>query len=390
MAKRLVVCLDGTWNTPDSARGPTNVVKLMRAVETAGQDGRPQVTFYDAGVGTSGGRISRAVAGAFGDGLDENVRDGYRFLANNYEDGDEIYVFGFSRGAFTARSLVGFISACGLLPKDRMAKLMRAWNVYRLPPDERKTSPDYQVIKRVSRFGVRITCLGVWDTVGSLGVPGEIFEFLNREHRFHDAELSDIVDAAFHAIAIDEKRGPFQPTLWQKDVDKDLGRQVVEQVWFAGVHGNVGGGVEDSRMSDLALRWMIDRVRAHSGLHFDEGYVDTLNDDDVTGEIYETRTLLYSWSKVHPFVRLIDQKEVERRFLQCLSERHNRPDAGKEFVNEMIHWSAAARFGERALQDGEMRVYEPENLKVALEAEVPVVSPDEQRRGPEPVVSAAE
>ena len=132
--KRLVVCLDGTWNEPDNGEKPTNVVKLMRAVRpsTRGPRGTtvPQVVFYDPGVGT-GGALDKITGGAFGEGLGENVRDGYRFLANNYEAADEIYLFGFSRGAFTARSLAGFIGRVGLASKARLDTLKVLWDYYR-------------------------------------------------------------------------------------------------------------------------------------------------------------------------------------------------------------------------------------------------------------------
>ena len=137
MTKRLVVCLDGTWNGPDQGRNPTNVVKIMEAIRPSDAAGTRQVTFYDAGVGADGGRIDRITDGFTGRGLDQNVRDGYRFLAHNWEPGDEIYLFGFSRGAFTARSLCGFLSACGLLERDAMQRLLEAWELYRVPKAQR-------------------------------------------------------------------------------------------------------------------------------------------------------------------------------------------------------------------------------------------------------------
>ena len=286
MTKRLVVCLDGTWNSPDQGKNPTNVVKIMEAVRPTDAMGTRQITFYDAGIGADAGRIDRIADGFTGRGLEQNVRDGYRFLAHNWEPGDEIYLFGFSRGAFTARSLCGFLSACGLLERHAMRRLLEAWELYRLPEEQRP--PDrLAALRAVSRCDVKVECIGVWDTVGALGVPGELLQAFNREHRFHDTELCDMVDCAFHAVAIDEKRGPFGPTLWQKPKGERLKQRAVEQVWFPGVHSNVGGSCADAGLSDLALHWMIRRVQAHTALAFDERYITAHVKPDPMAEIYE-------------------------------------------------------------------------------------------------------
>jgi len=281
--KRLVVCFDGTWNRPDDKGNSTNVVKIMRAIRDAAEDGTQQVTFYDKGVGT-GGPIDRFLGGATGRGVGENVRDGYRFLANNYVPGDEVYIFGFSRGAFTGRSLAGFIGACGLLDKHSMGELMRTWEFYRTPPHKR--SPTEQAeIQGLGQGEIRIKCVGVWDTVGALGMPVESLKWMNRgKYAFHDTTLGANIDCALHAMAIDEKRGPFAPTLWQGPEGGHRDRdQIVEQVWFSGVHSNVGGSYEDAGLSDLALDWMIKRVREHTPLEFDDDYVRDHIHGDAAG-----------------------------------------------------------------------------------------------------------
>jgi uncharacterized protein (DUF2235 family) len=244
------VCLDGTWNRPDDKLNATNVVKIMRAIRHSDDDGIQQIAFYDKGVGT-GGPIDKITGGAFGRGLDENVRDGYRFLANNYEPDDEIYIFGFSRGPYTARSLAGFIGACGLLNKHEMGRLMEAWEIY-LTPKAKRDGVRMGALHAEADTGVRIRCIGVWDTVGALGVPVERLKFMNRgKFQFHDTNLGAGVDCALHAIGIDEKRGPFAPTLWQTDTPNP--GQIIEQVWFAGVHSNIGGSCDDKGLSDLTL-----------------------------------------------------------------------------------------------------------------------------------------
>jgi uncharacterized protein (DUF2235 family) len=369
MAKRLVVCLDGTWNSPDNGC-PTNVAKIMLAIAPVDEQGTPQITFYDAGIGADGGRIDRLVDGVTGRGLEQNVRDGYRFLAHNWLPGDEIYLFGFSRGAFTARSLCGFLDLVGLLPKRELDRLEEAWALYRQPKARRDDAKRRELLA-LSR-PVRVRCLGVWDTVGSLGVPLETLKWANRKYQFHNAELSDLVDCAFQALAIDEKRGPFGPVLWQKKRGQEL-TQLVEQVWFPGVHSNVGGGWSDTSISDLALTWMIRRVQANSGLSFDEDYIARHIRPDPFGGIYESRTLPYTMSRICPFQRRLGQNAVETSGLQRLIERlgcyrlrTNRPHEGCEFVNEMIHWSALERFGQMAPEDGRLRRYQPANLQAAI------------------------
>ncbi len=370
MNKRLVVCLDGTWNTPDDKLRSTNVVKIMRAILHTSEEGTKQITFYDKGVGT-GGPIDRLEGGAFGRGLDDNVRDGYRFLANNYEPGDEVYIFGFSRGAFTARSLAGFIGACGLLTKTTMGKLMKAWAFYRTPKHERDKE-EKEAIHALARTDVRITCIGVWDTVGALGIPVKRLKWMNRgNYQFHDTTLGANIDCALHAVAIDEKRGPFAPTLWQT-TDRNE-KPVVEQVWFAGVHSNIGGSYDDAGLSDLALDWMIKRVRKYTRLALDNDYVLNQVHGDPLGTMYESRSSLYSVSRALPYQRVLGgQDHWVRRFLP----RFNRPEPGTAFVNEMIHQSALDRFGQSVpVQDGDKRweeKYQPENL-AAAQGTLPVV-----------------
>lgn len=377
MKKRLIVCFDGTWKTPDNGPNPTNVVKIMRAIRTADGD-VPQIKFYETGVGT-GGPLNKFVGGAFGRGLVRNIHDGYRFLANNFVLGDEIYVFGFSRGAYTARSLGGFMGAVGLLKRQEMERLPDAWDLYKTKPHERDEAKTRE-LRALGHDKVRITCLGVWDTVGALGVPGETLQWVNHgDHEFHDTELGGNVDHAFHAVAIDEKRGPFAPTLWQTPVPETV--QTVEQVWFPGVHSNIGGSYEDSGLSDLALEWMIGRVRAKTDLAFDDAYLGdgkTLRPDH-RGQIYESRGGLYAISKRLPYLRLIDQCEVPRAWWRRFVSRTNRPRPGQEFANEALHWSAQDRFGQIAKFDGRDEVYRPETLGAALDKGVPVVGRD---RGP--------
>ncbi len=368
MGKRLIVCLDGTWNTPDDKKNATNVVKIMRAIRSADDAGTKQVVFYDKGVGT-GGPIDRVRGGAFGGGLGDNVKDGYRFLANNYEPDDEIYLFGFSRGAFTARCLAGFIGACGLLNKHSMGRLPAAWEHYRT----RNRQPGgMQDIARHTEVPIR--CVGVWDTVGALGVPVERLKWMNRgKFAFFDTTLGPRIDCALHALAIDEQRGPFAPTLWQTPARDD---QVVEQVWFAGVHSNIGGSYDDPGLSDIALDWMIKRVDKHTPLSFDPAYIADKIHGDPLGTMYESRSAMYAVSRGLPYQRVIGGRDAwVRRFMR----RSNKPDPGQSFVNEALHRSVLDRFGRDApfQAGGETRTvrYEPQNVAAAKDA-VPIVGYD--------------
>ncbi|MFW6300369.1 MAG: DUF2235 domain-containing protein, partial [Oceanicaulis sp.] len=288
--KRLVICCDGTWNELDyRARPVTNVVKLAQSVRFRDQKGVPQIVFYDEGVGTLEGE--GAQGGGFGDGLIQNIMDGYTFLAFNYDPGDEIYIFGFSRGAYTARSLAGMIRNCGIVRRDCIGKAADALRLYKdktIKPSDTasiefrratnpsnwwinaKEEPDLAAAHPDKRLAV--SYLGVWDTVGQLGVPGVFNALARREEDegFHDLQLSSFVQRARHAVAIDEERAVFRPTLWDDQSLEELRTRAkddparraeedgppYQQVWFPGDHGSVGGGGDICGLSDYALQWV--------------------------------------------------------------------------------------------------------------------------------------
>jgi uncharacterized protein (DUF2235 family) len=264
-----VLLCDGTWNKPEQldsgVPAPTNVVKLRDAIVPEDAAGVAQVHLYHRGVGTRSGERWRG--GISGYGLSRDVRDVYRFIVQHYEPGDDLFFLGFSRGAFTARSAVGFVRNCGILRRENAARIGEAYRLYR--SRRRSTRPDSE---RATRFRrrytyepdeeTRIRFIGVWDTVGSLGIPfdGRLTMLLNYPWRFHDTDLSSRVDAAFQALAIDERRGPFKPTLWRQQ-GHALGQRL-EQVWFAGVHCDVGGGYRDPSLSEIPLLWLAERARS--------------------------------------------------------------------------------------------------------------------------------
>ena len=291
--KRLVVCCDGTWNSPDQQTKdavpcPTNIIKLAYRVAKRAGD-RLQVLFYDMGVGT-GNFVDRYVGGALGEGLRDNIFDAYRFLVANYEVGDEIYLFGFSRGAFTARSVAGMIRKCGVIKRERIEQYRPALALYQ-DPNIGPVSAEAIRFRETNALAVDtpIQCVGVFDTVGALGMP--IGGKGDEKYAFHDTELSGNVRYAFHALAIDERRGAFEPTLWSY-VPK-VG-QTVRQVWFAGAHSDVGGGYGEHELSDIALQWMIDQATS-AGLVFDAPTMAThpIDTTKFNGKLHDSLTFKY-------------------------------------------------------------------------------------------------
>lgn len=284
--KRIVICCDGTWNTIDrDDLVATNVGRIARAIAPVDGNGVTQVVYYSSGVGTHN-FFDQISGGAFGVGISRNIRDAYRFIVHNYAEGDEVYFFGFSRGAFTVRSTTGFIRSMGILRKQHDHRVGEGWNIYR----RREGGPDNEDAEKLrvqcSLYPVRIKFVGVWDTVGSLGMPG-IMNFIGRRRfAFHDVALSRGVDYAYHAIAIDEKRRYFRPTLWEQHPEP--GEQVMEQVWFPGVHSDVGGGYKDKGLADCALDWMVAKAR-DTGLAFDEKYMADICRPDPMAQLHESR-----------------------------------------------------------------------------------------------------
>ncbi len=279
MHRRLALFFDGTWNKQAS---DTNVHRLFElttaqkrfrgamgkpAVEQEGEateDPVKQIKYYHAGVGVKWGEKLRG--GMFGYGISRSIKDGYLWLAQNFRAGDELYVFGFSRGAYTARSLVGLIRKCGVPQTASEALAKEAYHIYR----EKQWSPDGRDATAFKRtFGwpeVKVKFLGVWDTVGALGIPVHEIWFSEDYYRWHDTELSRMVENAFHALALDEHRPDFAATMWSI-AKPPAPTQTVEQRWFPGAHGDVGGGYNDGRLYQLPLRWMQEKAQA-CGLQF--------------------------------------------------------------------------------------------------------------------------
>lgn len=264
--KRIAIFCDGTWNTPDEQENgkpcQTNVVKLANALSAKSSDGTIQKLYYDLGIGSEGNMLKKVFDGATGTGISENILQAYRFIMNNYEPGDELFLFGFSRGAFTVRSLSGLIRNSGILDIRNADKIEKAYELYRSRhPAYHPKSEEATLFRKTYAVeeSTKIKFIGVWDTVGALGNPLFVHGILNGRNEFHDTELSSKIENAFHALAVDEKRTSFPATLWHQQ--KDVKNQVLEQVWFVGVHSDVGGGYPESALSDIPLLWMLEKAQ---------------------------------------------------------------------------------------------------------------------------------
>ncbi|MFB2880043.1 phospholipase effector Tle1 domain-containing protein [Floridanema aerugineum] len=292
--KRLVVCCDGTWHELTSAY-PTNVLKLARLVKYTADDQTPQLVFYSSGSSREDVNIPELIDrlgdSAFRWGIDRLIQDAYRFLCMNYDPDsqDEIYLFGFSRGAYIVRCLAGMIYKCGLLRRSKIQEIRKAYELYRdseithdsLEAQKFRQENSKKVAQGATNLenNIPIKMLGCWETVGTLGIPDvlplpAIEKIWNINYQFYDATLSPIVENGFHAVAIDEKRQVFPSTPLNKNEKNP--NQVVEEVWFVGEHSCVGGGNKDYRgLSDYALQWMLQKAQ-NLGLEF----YSTANDSE--------------------------------------------------------------------------------------------------------------
>jgi T6SS, Phospholipase effector Tle1-like, catalytic domain len=369
--KRIVICYDGTWNALSDPSAVTNVVRVGQAVKATDEQNRSQIVYYNAGVG-SGGPIDRFLGGVFGVGVRANVKRGLAFLSLNWAPGDEIYIFGFSRGAYTARALAGVITAIRGVPRQEyFHRMEHIWNFYRLSPRERYSNEarhNYEIDKMVAevpRPMPLVKCLAVWDTVGSYGIPaglglsGLARKLTSWTRGFHDNMLHPRIEVGLQALAIDELRPAFSPTAWVGDPNEPNENQHVEQVWFAGVHANVGGGYLRSGLSDLALLWIMARVEALTKLRFSPDYIAANFWPCAACSLYRSSRGWWWFSSLFPYRRPLfpEAKLIEAWFKGKKEKRNMVP------INEKIHWSVIERLGRTAFVDERLRKsYAPSNL----------------------------
>jgi hypothetical protein len=402
MRKRIILLLDGTWADAEFGLADTNIVRLREIIfrsliggsvpippRPRGPQLRPgqriasgrtsddaveNLVFYERGVGTDA--FDRLRGGTFGDGLERSVRRAYRFLSFYYRGGDEVFVFGFSRGAYTARSLIGYIAAAGLLRQQWCTGEMEdiAWRFYRTTPNDRLPGTWAYLSPYVhDRPSFSIDCIGLFDTVGALGVPLNLFRRINRQrNEFHGVDLASITKVNLHALAVDEHRVPFQASIWRRPKFKDLS-SVTEQVWFSGAHADIGGGyytedqrtIEGTKLDDIVLDWMLKRLRSHFPrfpLHLEKTW-KTVSEADVRAEHHNPRRHAY---RAFPYaIRSICNypTTASRRFFEkevCL-DRH------ADTVGEMIHVSVLQRLGFSVRHDKTMAAYRPKNVLAVLD-----------------------
>lgn len=397
MNKRIILLLDGTWNDDDVDGRVTNIVRMRDLIAKYLQlstentrinesnnfnssygskiesgftaSGLENKVFYQRGVGT--GFLDNIRGGAFGMGLPDNIRRAYKYLSFFYEPGDQIFIFGFSRGAFTARSLVGYIAASGLLKKEFCTKENEklAWYYYRELQADRMPGIYAQLEPFVhNRERLRISCVGVFDTVGALGIPSTLMRKWNRDrYEFHNVDLSSITLLNLQAIALDEHRQPFEASVWRRPKFTRYS-SVTEQVWFSGSHSDIGGGYIDDdsvneknnkRLDDISLDWMIKRVKSYfpdfpcssvCSDELDSSWVEAQQHNSRKGIYYLYRSALRSIS---------NQKIPHNPWLyECCVSR----DRHYLSIGEMVHISAIERVGTFVREDYEIKKYKPRNL----------------------------
>lgn len=356
--KNIILCADGTGNrggeTPD-----TNVYRMYHAVELHDpKRQRPQITYYDNGVGTSTNKYIRTVSGALGFGFRDNVKDLYEYLARHYKKGDLVYVFGFSRGAATVRAFAGFLEKCGLIDPDHAScevdgefnydkfveRIDEAFENYR-----KGTGDVFKAGPGVNE--VRIKFMGIWDTVSALGFPYQrvgdslleglierplpvwlalaldrVFDFGPFAHRFYK-DPEKIVDHVYHAIAIDDERKSFLPLVW----DENLIEGKITQVWFTGMHSDVGGSYNQTGLAYVTMEWMMERA-GHHGLDFVQGALQGSRDmANADGKVHNSRDGLAIYYRYAP------------RDIEDLSTRDEPGQRGKLLGPIKIHESAIDR-----------------------------------------------
>jgi hypothetical protein len=407
-SRRLILLLDGTWNDADFGPYDTNIVRLRTlisactgaaAVTPNGRPppntlaemvtktstiGRENIVFYERGVGT-GTLFDRLSGGTIGLGLDRNIRRAYKFLSFHYCPGDDIFIFGFSRGSYTARSLVGYIAAAGLLRKELCSEddERAAWDFYRTCPNDRLPATWTELSNKVhDRDWLQVACLAVFDTVGALGVPLETFARVNRERfEFHNLELPSITRINLHAVAIDEHRWPFHASLWSQPQFKSV-RTVTEQVWFPGAHADIGGGyTEEAKrkdgcyIEDLRLDWMIRRVKHYfSDFPLPDYYIPAAPKNSSFEQHYMPWSRAAQHNSRVGFYRLyprawrsISNVEIPNARLSANEtvvghNRHARPP------NEFVHVSALERYAQSVHVDKRQARYAPKNLEAIYSA----------------------
>ena len=383
--RKLVIFLDGTHNTPEELRHAgkkeynpfkpppiTNVIRMLRGVRTDAGTKEPQVIGYFRGVGNEGNSVTKGVDCITGDGLSRIVLDAYRFISHNLEWSNsgqsvifpEIYLFGFSRGAFAARALAGFMNEVGLIKKDHLSALPFIFSDYQKLFSEGKKfdSRALRLIEEITHKEYKyipVKFIGVWDTVGALGLPIKTLSWKTTDYqKFYDTELGENVSHAFQALAIHELRSPFKPVFWTK---KGSSTQTIEQVWFCGAHSNVGGGYEATGLSSYALDWMAYKAKK-VGLELDLDYFKAeLACRNIKEEIELSRNLGVGWFDViknqkiySKLIRPVDRSKIDSYLFENFPNSKMQSDVKKEIK---AHYSVKNRLDQNILHSDEIESF---------------------------------
>jgi uncharacterized protein (DUF2235 family) len=384
--KRLAVFLDGTWNAVDNN---TNVWRMKALCAKTGTDGLPQLVYYEIGV-------NGVLGGTLGKGLDENIRLAYEWLVENYDDGDEIFIFGFSRGAYTARSLAGLIAKLGILKHGSPIGVSQLYERYKRSYEQTiwelneqqdagtldATNATLEVrlmLKYSQRVNIKV--VAVWDTVGALGIPAFSIEGVSRTtFGFLQTGLRIHIENGYHALAIDEHRPDFAPTLWDVRHSNDPTeahadpRSItsVEQRWFVGAHANVGGGYDSDLLAQIPLRWIMKKASTH-GLTF-------RNDVEIDGNVL-TAPITDSYKE---FGKGVYSKFLQPHFRPIGEDPEVRDDGAHANINETIDHSVFDRWrsvpGYRPpnlLEWADRKKVDPAKLTNSVRADDPaIIAPD--------------
>ncbi|MGM4927360.1 DUF2235 domain-containing protein [Tardiphaga sp. 619_E2_N8_5] len=397
MPKCIVILLDGTWNDSEADGNDTNIVRIRELISEsldpisptaagtrrtftyADRNGAPQSietsVYYDRGVGT-GGLLDRPLGGAFGVGLERNVRRAYRYLAHNYEPGDHVFVLGFSRGAYTARSLVGLIAVAGLLKRENSSRIneSKVWHYYRANRSDHFSSVSSELAHLIHEpDATRIEGIAVFDTVGALGIPIRRAWRENRDlFEFHDVDLSGISKLNLQALAIDEHRLTFSAAVWRAPKFSVI-NSITEQVWFSGSHSDIGGGNHNTlewaanapvrNPDDITLDWMIKRLKHHCRyfpITVGKRFAPIPSGGVRIHSISESRSRIYklwriAWRSI---------ANTSYRFPRFSRQIYVGQDRHAKTIQEMVHISALVTWGDTNLRAGKQ--YCPRNLKLAL------------------------
>jgi uncharacterized protein (DUF2235 family) len=315
MSKNIVIFSDGTGQK-GGVGSNTNVYKLFNMVEDRTER---QIAFYDPGLGTDWRKIPGLIAGL---GFSKNILDCYSFIFENFEADDNIFLFGFSRGAATIRSLSGFIHLFGVLPKSRADLIPLAYNIYRIKDKKLREQKANAFVEKHNTMWCKIKFLGVWDTVAALGLPVVWLSNLIDKifpHKFHSFDLSESVEYARQALSIDEERKSFLPVLWNT-IENGLDKRM-KQVWFAGVHTDVGGGYQEEDLSNITLQWMIKEATAKNLIIYQKSpaYIKLINSSpDIDGMMHN------------------EQKEFPGKLMKRMKRSWNKITHGEPCIHESV------------------------------------------------------